>query len=205
MDAGRLTLTCRLLAALALPGLVTACGEHEPRDRVSMQVEEAPDYMRPDPGVGPGVMILSEAAQATVSEIETIIESNSLRRLTRYAQAQPGFVSNFAGASHDDHWDLLRRTGFDPILRLEELLAGPYGAKSVAGETWYVWPELAALEPEALMPERLNFSQRARLEELVGASGIAQIREGSGYPGIRTAISADGRWLYYVHQISGEE
>ena len=100
---------------------------------------------------------------------------------------------------------MLRRTGFDPILRLEELLAGPYGTKSVAGETWYVWPALAALEPEELKPERLNFSQRARLEELVGESGIAQIRNGSGYPGIRTAIAQDGRWLYFVHEITGEE
>tara|TARA_B100000949_G_scaffold89396_1_gene79856 strand:+ start:276 stop:893 length:618 start_codon:yes stop_codon:yes gene_type:complete len=205
MAADRVGPFWRAAGLLALAALVAGCSDELPREEVHLQVEKAPDYMMPDAGPDRGPAGLSDAAQSTMARLQDIIESNSLRRLTAFAEAQPGFVSNFAGASHSDHWDLLRRTGFDPILRLEELLAGPYGTKSVAGETWYVWPDLAALEPEALTPERLNFSQRARLEELVGETGIAQIREGRGYPGIRTAIAEDGRWLYYVHEVSGEE
>lgn len=194
-----------LALALVCTGLLAACSGEPARDRVTLRVEEAPDYMQPAGERSSQALVLSDAAIETVAELETIIESNSLRQLSRFAASQPGFISNFAGASHQDHWDLLRRTGFDPILRLEGLLDGPYGVKLVAGETWYVWPALAALELEALQPQRLNFSQRARLEELVGESGIAQIRNGSGYPGIRTAISSDGRWLYFVHEMTSEE
>lgn len=204
MEAHRLTVV-RLLLVGMLAACLVACGEDHARENVRLQVEQAPDYMFRAERADTGPIALSGPATATIAELDSIIERNSLRRLVQFAEAQPGFVSNFAGASHDDHWDLLRRTGFDPLLRLEDLLDGPYGVKAVAGETWYVWPELAALEPEALTPERLNFSQRARLEELVGEAGIAQIRQGRGYPGIRTAISEDGRWLYYVHEIAGEE
>lgn len=204
MDAYRLTFI-RLIASIILIAGLAACGEEQAREKVMLQVEQAPEYMVPSREAEADRTALSAPAQEKIGELRAIIESNSLRQLTQLAVSQPGFVSNFAGASHGDHWDLLRRTGFDPILRLEELLDGPYGVKMVAGETWYVWPGLAALEPEALLPERLNFSQRARLEELVGEAGIAQVREGRGYPGIRTAIAEDGRWLYYVHEISGEE
>lgn len=204
MDAYRLTFI-RLIACIVLIAGLAACGEENAREKVTLQVEQAPEYMAPSREPIADRTALSAPAQETIRQLRDIIDSNSLRQLTRLAGSQSGFVSNFAGASHGDHWDLLRRTGFDPILRLEELLDGPYGVKMVAGETWYVWPELAALEPEALLPERLNFSQRARLEELVGEAGIAQVRDGRGYPGIRTAVAEDGRWLYYVHEISGEE
>lgn len=198
----RLT-TC--LAGLVLLGLATACGREATQETVRLQVEAAPDYMQPATGDEVISTDLSEEARQTIAELEGIIESNSLSRLSRFADSEPAFLSNFAGASHRTHWDLLRRTGFDPILTLEKLFDGPYGVKSVSGETWYVWPELAALEPEGLQPERLNFSQRARLEELVGEAGIAEIRNGSGYPGVRTAIAEDGRWLYFVHETTSEE
>ncbi|WP_300376365.1 hypothetical protein [Henriciella sp.] len=191
---------------LVLAALLTgACGGEKPRDTVRLKVEAAPDYMRPSTQAGPETEALSEDARATIAELRDIIDSNSLTRLTRFADRQPSFISNFAGASHREHWDLLRRTGFDPILRMEGLLDGPYGTRIVGGETWYVWPELAALDAEELRPERLNFRQRARLEELVGEAGIAEIRKGSGYPGVRMAIASDGRWLYYVHERQNEE
>ena len=185
--------------------LAGACERAVPQDSVRLHVERAPDYMRPDAAVVSQVEPLSEEAQTTIARLREIIESNSLYQLARFADAQPGFISNFAGASHREHWDLLRRTGFDPILRMEELLDGPYGTRTVGGHTWYIWPELAALDPDELQLERLNFRQRARLEELVGEAGIAEIRQGSGYPGIRMAISTDGRWLYYVHEMPNEE
>ncbi|MEQ9315687.1 MAG: hypothetical protein RLN72_07530 [Henriciella sp.] len=193
------------LAGALLLLVATGCDSKAPQDSVRLQVEPAPDYMQPVVGQGTVPAELSEAAQATIAELEAIIQSNSLTRLSRFADAEPSFLSNFAGASHRDHWDLLRRTGFDPILTLEKLFDGPYGVKSVSGEAWYVWPELAALDPDQLQPERLNFSQRARLAELVGETGIAQIRAGSGYPGVRTAIAEDGRWLYFVHETSSED
>ncbi|WP_084396718.1 hypothetical protein [Henriciella aquimarina] len=192
------------LAALAVGGLA-ACEREAPRDTVRLQVEEAPDYMQPAGEAETETPELTDAARDTIEQLRAIINSNSIYRLARFAGQQEGFISNFAGASHRDHWDLLRRTGFDPVLRLNDLLNQPYGTKQVGGETWYIWPDLAALDRDALQPERLNFRQRARLEELVGDSGIAEIRAGSGYPGVRTAIAEDGRWLYYVHESENEE
>ncbi|WP_084417960.1 hypothetical protein [Henriciella litoralis] len=204
MDIDRLKLAGFLAAGLCL-GLAAGCDRDPPYDSVRLKVGEAPDYMHPTEKHDTGPIALSAGAEATIAELRAIIDRNSLSQFARYADQQPGFISNFAGASHRDHWDLLRRTGFDPLARLEELLDGPYGVKSVAGDTWYIWPELAALEPDQLRPERLNFRQRARLEELVGEAGIERVRQGSGYPGIRTAISTEGRWLYYVHETPGEE
>lgn len=190
---------------MALPAGLAACGGEDRSETVRLKVEAAPDYMRPGDGPEQATREISAEAQATIDELQRIIETNSLYQLARFAESEPTFLSNFAGASHREHWDLLRRTGFDPILTLEKLLDGPYGAKMVSGETWYIWPELAALDPAELQPQRLNFSQRARLEELVGDTGIAQIRNGEGYPGVRTAIAEDGRWLYFVHETEGEE
>ena len=203
MAASRVILASTVLV-LEL-ALLVACEREAPRDTVRLQVEEAPDYMNPDAERDAGAPSLSEEAAATVGTLQTIIESNSIYRLARFADSQPGFISNFAGASHREHWDLLRRTGFDPILRLEDLLEKPYGTRSVGEETWYVWPDLAALDSSELQPERLNFRQRTRLEDLVGDAGVEKIRNGSGYPGVRMAIASDGRWLYYVHETQSEE
>lgn len=190
-----------VLAAVA----VSACEREAARDTVRLQVEEAPGYMNPHSEAGAVVPALTAEAARTVETLRGIIETNSLYRLSRFADSQPGFISNFAGASHRDHWDLLRRTGFDPILRLEDLLDKPYGIRAVGEEIWYVWPDLAALDASELQPERLNFRQRARLQGLVGETGVEKIRNGSGYPGVRMAIASDGRWLYYVHETQSEE
>ena len=196
----------RALAGLALAAhFLAGCDSEAPRDTVRLQVEEAPDYMRESGAETSNTLELTEEAQATVDRLRDIIQTNSLYRLSQFAGSQPGFISNFAGASHRAHWDLLRRTGFDPILRMEDLLDGPYGVRMVGVETWYVWPELAALDASELQPERLSFRQRARLQELVGEAGIAEIRNGSGYPGVRMAIASDGRWLYYVHETESED
>lgn len=184
---------------------VSACERETPRDTVRLQVEEAPDYMNPESEARTAAPDLTAEAARTVETLRGIIETNSLYRLSRFADSQPGFISNFAGASHRDHWDLLRRTGFDPLLRLEDLLDKPYGIRVVGEETWYVWPDLAALDASELQPERLNFRQRARLQALVGETGVEKIRNGSGYPGVRMAIASDGRWLYYVHETQSEE
>jgi hypothetical protein len=143
---------------------------------------------------------LSEPVESKISDIRVILDRNSLTRLVRLANAEENFVSNFAGESHRVHWDLLRRTGFDPLMRLGELLDGPYDTRQVGDQTWYIWPDFAAQEAEDLLPEKLDFADRARLRDLVGDVGLERIRGGEGYSGIRTAIAEDGRWLYFVHE-----
>lgn len=197
----------RLLASAALAfGLMTACTPtEEEQPRVRLSVPEAPAITRPQPETETqSVAPLSEAAQDKIMALREIIARNSLTRLVRLANAEPAFISNFANQGHRTHWDLLRRTGFDPLARLEDLLNGPYGVRRVGDQTWYIWPDLAALDPEDLQLERLSFRDRARLRDLVGEEGLARIRDGQGYPGVRTAIAEDGSWLYFVHETEDE-
>lgn len=184
---------------LALILTLAACGDSDGTPRVRMMVNAAPAVTTPVE-VEETITPLTESVDAKIADIREILERNSLSRLVRLANAEDNFVSNFAGESHRVHWDLLRRTGFDPLMRLEALLDGPYGTRQVGDQTWYIWPDFAARNAEDLLPERLDFADRARLRELVGDTGLDRIRDGESYPGIRTAIADDGRWLYFVHE-----
>lgn len=179
--------------------LVAACSGEASSPKMRMAVSAAPVVAPAEPDVEPQVA-LPVPVNAKITEIRSVLERDSLNRLVRLAEAEENFVSNFAGESHKVHWDILRRTGFDPLHRLDALLDGPYGTRLVGEQTWYIWPDFAALEADELMPEKLNFADRARLSALVGAPGLARIRNGQDYPGIRTAIAEDGRWLYFVHE-----
>lgn len=187
------------IPALATLFALAACGDSDGTPRVRMMVNAAPAVTAPVE-VEEVITPLTEPAEAKIAEIRAILERNSLSRLVRLARAEENFVSNFAGESHRVHWDLLRRTGFDPLMRLGALLDGPYGTRQVGDQVWYIWPDFAARDTEDLMPERLDFADRARLRELVGDTGLDRIRAGESYPGLRTAIADDGRWLYFVHE-----
>ena len=188
-----------VFSALLFASLLVGCGSDDGSPRVRVLVEAAPAVTAPVAAVAT-VTPLSPAVAAKLAEIRAILERKSLTRLVRLASAEENFVSNFAGESHRVHWDLLRRTGFDPLMRLGALLDGPYGTRQVGDQTWYIWPDFAAEEAEDLLPELLNFTDRARLRDLVGDVGLERIRNGESYPGIRTAIAEDGRWLYFVHE-----
>ncbi|MCR9271282.1 MAG: hypothetical protein ACX94B_11005 [Henriciella sp.] len=191
MRAFGLSLICAII--------LSACGNGDGTPRVRVSVDAAPAVTAPVEIETP-VTPLTEPVNAKIADIREILDRNSLTRLVRLANSEENFVSNFAGESHRVHWDLLRRTGFDPLMRLGALLEGPYGTRQVGDQTWYIWPDFAALEADDLLPEKLDFADRARLEDLVGAPGLERIRNGESYPGIRTAIADDGRWLYFVHE-----
>lgn len=145
------------------------------------------------------------SAEAIVMQ-EAILETtkrDSLRRFSRLADKTPDFVSNFEGSDNFDHWSLLRRTGVDPLRQIEKLFEGRHGVRTIGSEVWYIWPYFAAMSPDDLLPEQLDFQDKARLLALVGPEGLAHIRAGGAYPGYRTAISQSGRWVYYLHE-SGE-
>lgn len=193
------------LLLLLLVSPISACAPAETEGpTMRLSVPEAPAITQIEPVDADTRPALSDAADAKIMALREVIARNSLTRLVRLANAEPAFVSNFANQGHRTHWDLLRRTGFDPLARLQTLLDGPYGVRRVGDEVWYVWPDLAALDPEELQPERLSFRDRARLRDFVGDEGLARIRNGQGYPGVRTAIAEDGRWLYFVHESEDE-
>lgn len=147
---------------------------------------------------------MSEAAAEIREELKNLALAGRLRGLSRLGDNTDGFTSNFAGEDHYQHWRLLRRTGVDPLGQLQALLNEPHAERQVGDEIWYVWPDLAVLPAEELVPERLAFRDRARLQELVGDEGIARIRNGDAYPGFRTAIADTGRWVYFLHETGNE-
>ncbi|MCR9195657.1 MAG: hypothetical protein NXH88_13045 [Hyphomonas sp.] len=185
--------------SVSLVCLLAACGGSDGSPTVRFEVEAAPAVTAPvevDEALAP----LTEPVESKIAAIRDVLARDSLSRLVRLAEAEESFVSNFAGESHRVHWDLLRRTGFDPLAKLGGLLDGPYGTRQVGDQTWYIWPDFAALEADELLPEKLTFTDRARLRDLVGEPGLERIRAGEDYPGVRTAIAQDGDWLYFVHE-----
>jgi hypothetical protein len=148
---------------------------------------------------------ITQTVSATRDLLLKYAAQGSLTKLARLADQSDGFISNFNGQPHQEFWDLLRRTGLDPNLKLRELLDQAPGLRVVDGERWYVWPSLAARDANELIPEKLSFQDRKQLRELIGEDGIALIRAGKGYPGMRTAIAEDGRWVYFVLGLDGEE
>ena len=179
--------------------ILAACGGEDGSPTVRLEVGAAPAVTAPVETETP-LAPLSEPVETKIAAIRDVLARDSLSRLVRLANAEENFVSNFAGESHRVHWDLLRRTGFDPLRKLGDLLDGPYGTRQVGNQTWYIWPDFAALDAEDLLPEKLNFTDRARLGALVGEVGLERIRAGEAYPGVRTAIAQDGDWLYFVHE-----
>ncbi|MEM1088123.1 MAG: hypothetical protein AAGH90_10360 [Pseudomonadota bacterium] len=194
-----------IIAGLLLNLCVACAPTDDSGPALRITVPEAPDITQLDPAEPELLPEITDVAAQKITLLRDIIERNSLARLARLADAEPAFVSNFANQSHRTHWDLLRRTGFDPIAQLETLLDGPYAIRTVGDETWYIWPDLAAIAPEDLKPERLSFRDRARLRELLGEEAVQRLSETDmGYPGVRTAIAEDGRWLYFVHESEDE-
>jgi hypothetical protein len=188
------------LIALAL---LAACSRAEPE--VIVLPPPVPDDRFTEAPEPPAPIEISPAAARTQATLLEHAARGSLRGLGEVASRNPEFKSNVGGQTHERFWDLLRRTGVDPNRKLRELFEQPAGLREVDGERWYVWPDLAARDAADLLPEKLDFLERRRLEELIGESGIELIRAGEGYPGMRTAISEDGEWMYFVLGQDGEE
>ena len=174
------------------------------------QGSDAPEPAIPDESLTqspqPAAQVeITQTVSATRDLLLKYAAQGSLTKLARLADQSDGFISNFNGQPHQEFWDLLRRTGLDPNLKLRELLGQAPGLRVVDGERWYVWPALAARDANELIPEKLSFQDRKQLRELIGEDGIALIRAGKGYPGMRTAIAEDGRWVYFVLGLDGEE
>ena len=188
----------RLLLALC----VAACG---PSETPRPENPPVPDESLLEPRLRPPPPALPSDVLETRDAILNAARAGSLRRLSRFAHSQDGFISNLGGADHFVHWDLMRRTGFDPNRHLVDLFEQPYDVRQVGEETWFIWPDLAARDPEDLQQGRLSFREQARLLDLLGEDGVAALENGDVWPGVRTAISETGTWRYFLHERAIEE
>lgn len=195
---------CASFTLALLLGMLAACSPAAPA-KAPLAGPPVPPESLTRPPQPPEPVELTPQAEAMKAAILREAERGALRSLARLADGQEGFMSNVGGRDHFEFWDLLRRTGVDPNRKLRDLLEGPPGKREIDGEIWFVWPDIAAKDVRDLIPEKLTFVERRRLRELIGEDGIARIRAGEGYPGMRTAISAEGRWVYFVLGQDGEE
>lgn len=183
----------RLCGALLL-GFLVNCSAPSPPPPPDQTLFEPPD-------TAVNSAPLPDAVVATRNELLSISAADSLRRLARFADSQPGFASNLSGSSdHYAHWDLMRRTGFDPNQQIAFVLQFPHATRQIGDQTWYIWPYLAARSGAELAPERLSFVDLTTLRELIGRPGLDWIGEHGTYPGVRTAISEDGTWRYFLNE-----
>ncbi len=183
--------------------LLVVCAACRAEPEAILPVEPPSEMMQAPPV--PAAITLPKKVMATRDELLIFANAGSLGGLSDIAKRKEGFVSNFGGQDHRQFWDLMRRTGLDPNLKLRQLFDLPPGVREIDGQRWYIWPDLAAKDAADLIPEALSFEDRRRLEDLIHADGIAKIRAGEGYPGMRTAISEDGTWRYFVLGLDGEE
>lgn len=180
--------------------VLVACGRQEPPpDQIDPVIVDTPPVVLEAPTE------LTEDARFMQEQILSITAKDSLRRFAELADETPGFASNFQGLGHYEHWSLLRRIGVDPMGKIEDLFALPFGVRQVGKEYWFIWPDFAALDEAELMPQRLSFQDRSRLRALIGEDGMQSLQQGGVFPGLRTAISDKGRWVYYVNDIGQGE
>ena len=188
----------RLLLA-ALGAFLTACGssdQAEPQAQatglIGAEVEaDAPETTAYE---------MAAPATDTLRQIQILIETGSLRRLARYADTHNRFRSNFGTEAHYDYWYLLRRTGAEPLDQLARILKEPHGQLKIGGKSWYIWPDFAAMDEYSRHPDQMDISTRTRLTDLIGESGVEAMRSGAAYPGVRTAISDEGEWIYWLFE-----
>lgn len=180
-------------ALLALMLAFVACEEREPPLPPPLP-EEA--LTQPPQEIAPPTV--PSIVLDTKAELLRFAKAGSINGISGIANENKTFFSHEGEGSHRDYWVLMRRIGIDPNLKLRQLFEEPAGTRIVDGETWYIWPGLAARLPDQLIPEKLSFQDRRHLRELIGDEGIARIRAGEAYPGMQTAIAEDGRWLYFM-------
>lgn len=192
-----------LLGALALA--LAACGGTAPEAETETNVLTPVEVPLAAPPEAAAPTPFTPEVQARIDRLMRITSNGQITPIIREAESEDRFQSNFGGQRHSEHWMLLRRIGVDPPTKLREVLAQPYATKQVGDEIWYIWPDFAALAAEDLIPEKLNFQDRARLRALIGDPGIAKILAGDTYPGVRTAIADNGRWVYFIHNVDNPE
>lgn len=136
---------------------------------------------------------LPASVARTVQRLKDISENGGYRELARFASETPNFLSNSAGLSDREYWNLKERTGDFPAEQVGRVLAYPHTVAETPHGRIYIWPRLAVLKPDQITP-----IDARDIDRLLGAGQADELRRGAGWPGYVLGIREDGQWLYFV-------
>lgn len=91
-------------------------------------------------------------------------------------------------------WRDLETSGDTPMAAMLTVLHMSPGTLEVAGELYYVWPAVAALDDWSQATEE----QRRELEARFGSEAVTGWDQFGAYVGYRVGITEDGRWSFFV-------
>jgi ABC-type amino acid transport substrate-binding protein len=189
------TLPAALLAAMLLLGCA-----RERRDTARSRPGEGKDSLGVAARTGEAAEAtaaagdLPIAVQRTRERIRNAIaarDEGALRTETEAARPVP-FSYSFGGEVKGGavaYWKLLASNGVDPLVTLQRLIEG----RPVRRDSLFVWPAWFDAPLISFSPER-----RDSMEQLMRPGSWEAMRENGFYIGPRTAIRADGVWMYYV-------
>lgn len=156
------------------------------------------DWVWPVPQISSDISALPAPVQATRQALIDAARSGDIDALQPIIAAQD-FPPNVSFGAPEDALAYLKDISEDDEGRqilglLLELLDQPYAFHpDSGGETYYIWPYLAELDPNALTPE-----QEVDAYRLLDRAGIEEQKDFGGWFYWRTIISESGEWSAFV-------
>lgn len=156
------------------------------------------DYVWPVPQISADPATLPEAARATRQALIEAARTGDIEALRPIIEAQE-FPPTFSFGDTEDGIGYLKEISEDAAGRqllglLIDLLDQPFAYHpDSGGETYYIWPYLAELDPSALTPEQIVDAYR-----LLDTKQIAELQEMGAWYYWRVLISESGEWAAFV-------
>lgn len=179
----RLAIALAATCLLAIPGLAQ---------------EPAEENVWPAPEISSDMSALPEAVQATRQKLIEAARSGDIEALQPIIDAQ-GVQPKVSFGDPDDALGYLRDVSEDGEGRqvlglLLDLLDQPYAYyPDSGGETNYIWPYLAELDPNALTPE-----QEVDAYRLVSNDQLTELKQFGAWIFWRTYINESGEWYAFI-------
>lgn len=160
--------------------------------------EEPAAYVWPTPEVSSDISALPEAVQATRQKLIDAARTGDIEALQAVIDAQE-VPPNVSFGDPDDAVKYLKDVSEDDEGRqilglLLDLFDQPYAFyPDSGGETNYIWPYLAEMDPSALTPE-----QQVDTYRLLNTEQIEELKQFGGWYYWRTIITETGEWTAFV-------
>lgn len=160
--------------------------------------DEPEAYVWPTPEISSDISALPEAVQITRQKLIDAARTGDIDALQTVIDAQE-FPPNVSFGEPDDAVKYLKDASDDDEGRqilglLLDLFDQPYAFyPDSGGETYYIWPYLSEIDPNALTPE-----QQVDAYRLLTSEQIAELQDMGAWYYWRTFISETGEWSAFV-------